>query len=335
MSFINSIVNQVFVINMDKDIERLEKITAVLSKQNITFERIPGVPGKDVKYDDRLTDFCNNFCGDSVKGCALSHRNIWDIAHERGYETILVFEDDADIPSDLSVQLQNIWETRPRDYDIISLGIECFGKENNTVCSHLQDLMGFSPKQFNKQFLKVSGQFDGHALIISRKGIEKLRTHKINGHVDVNITIWANLYNYNLYTTNTFTINQQDDVFESNNSVPIIYPYGLNYIFKHISMTHIRRVDYSANLSIFKLGSLNITLSILCIFFITLFVKPIYKYIILTYLIIEFFVTPIVSEAAPFFTVWTAAFLISYPFYGKNFKNMKRFSGKLIKAATR
>jgi len=316
---------------MDKDKERLEKISLALSRQNITFERIQGVPGKDVKHDDRLTDFCNNFCGDSVKGCALSHRNAWDIAHKRGYDAVLIFEDDADIPSDLSLHLQKVWEKRPDDYDIISLGIECFGKEYNNVCSNLQGLIGFGPTKFNKEFLKVNGQLGAHALIISKQGIEKLRTHKINGHLDADLTIWANLYNYKLYTTDTFTVNQQDGVFESNNSVPITYPSGLNYIFKQIPLTHARNWDYGANLSMFKLGPLKITNTIIYIFLITLFVPPLYKYIILAYLIVELIITPLFSEAAPFFTVWTAAFLISYPFYGKNFKNIKRF----IKAATR
>jgi len=332
MSFVNSIVNQVFVINMDKDTERLKKITAVLSRQNITFERIPGVPGKDVKHDDRLTDFCNNFCADSAKGCALSHRNAWDIAYERGYESILVFEDDADIPDDLSVQLQSIWHTKPDDYDIISLGIECFGRENNNVYHIFQNITGLQATPYNNNFLSVKGQLGTHALIISKQGIEKLRSHKINTHIDIEITIWSIQYNnLNIYTVDTFTIDQNDNEFESNNSPSKKYPTIANYMSKQIPISHYRNLDYQLHLQIFKLGFLKLTNILLLLFFLILFIPPIYKYGILAYLILELIVTPSLSEASPYFTVWTAAFLISYPFYGNNFKNIKRF----IKAATR
>jgi len=330
MSFINSIVNQVFVINMDKDTDRLKKITDTLSRQNITFERIPGVPGKDVKHDDRLTDFCNKFCGDSPKGCALSHRNAWDIAYERGYESILVFEDDADIPDDLSVQLQSIWRTKPDDYDIISLGIECFGNEKDNVCSNLQNIIGFKPTPFNSEFLKVNGQLGIHSVIISKSGIEKLRSHKINGHIDIEITIWANIYKYNLYTTNKFMINQNDDN-GSNNSIISKYPYISNYIFNNIQGSHARTFNYVLNTSLFKINNFKINTFMFILFVITLFIPPIYKYAVLAYLIGELIVTPSLSEASPYFTIWVAAFLISYPFYRNNFKNIKRF----IKAATR
>jgi GR25 family glycosyltransferase involved in LPS biosynthesis len=330
MSFVNSIVNQVFVVNMDKDTARLKKISEMLYKQNVTFERIQGVPGKDVKYDDRLTGFCNSFCADSAKGCALSHRNIWDISHKRGYDAILVFEDDVNIPDDFSVQLQKVWNKRPDDYDIILLGIHGFGVEENNLASIFQKITDMEPNKFNNSFLSVKGITGTYAMLISKAGIDKLRSNTINGHIDGQISIWTQIYNFKLYSTNTFSIDPNEDVV-SNNSTNIKYPYYANYIFKQIPATKITNLDYLANLSMYKIGSLNITNAILLTFFITLFVPQRYKYFILAYLIAEFIVTPSFSEAKPYFTVWAAAFLISYPFYGNNFKNIKRF----IKAVTR
>jgi len=324
---------------MDKDTDRLERISAALAKQNITFERIPGVPGKHVKHDDRLTDFCNNFCADSVKGCALSHRNIWDIAHERGYETILVFEDDAIIPDDLSLQLQRIWHKRPTDYDSISLGSNGFGVEENNMFSTFNKMTNMTPQPYNDSFKIVKGQFGFYALFISKSGINKFRSNKINGHIDAEITFWSwtNVNPFKFYMTHPLEVKPNIEIV-SNNSNKTKYPSCILYFLQKIQMSHINDATYFYNISLYKIGSLKITSALIFLFLITLFVPSIYKYGILAYLITELIMTPSLSEAKPYFTVWTAAFLISYPFYGNNFKNMKRFAGKMqsvIKAATR
>ena len=52
--FINTIVNNSYVINMDKDHKRLEVFTKYMNALNIPFERIKGVDGKQIyeKYKD-------------------------------------------------------------------------------------------------------------------------------------------------------------------------------------------------------------------------------------------------------------------------------------------
>ena len=323
MSFINSIVNQVFVINMDKDKDRLDKIANALLKQNITFERMPGVPGKDIKNDKRLTEFCNSVCGDSVKGCALSHRNIWDIAYERNYDAILVFEDDADIPEDLSYKLQKIWDKRPANYDIISLGIDCYGRENNNICSTLQDLTNNGPKNINKEFIEIKGILGAHALIISRNAIQKLRSHKINGHIDLEITLWSNEEPYYFYAVDTFSIYQNDDE-GSNNSSMGGYPYLLNSILRRIPISNTRGLDYLGNLSMFKIGFLKMTNFAVILFFVVLIVPPKFKFYILAYLVLEFFVRPSFSESKFYFMTWILSFLISGFIRGRFYRNFKK-----------
>jgi len=309
---------------MDKDTERLEKISIALSRQNITFERIPGVPGKDVKHDDRLTDFCNKFCADSVKGCALSHRNIWDIAYERGYESILVFEDDAIIPDDLSVQLQRIWHKRPDDYDIISLGSNGFGVEENNMYSTFNKITNMKPQPYNDSFKIAKGQFGFYALFISKSGINKFRSNKINGHIDGEVTFWswAQKTPFKFYITYPLEVKPNMEII-SNNSSKTQYPSCILYFLQKIQMSHINDATYFYNISLYKISSLKLTSGLIFFFLITLFIPPIYKYIVLAYLIGELIVTPSLSEASPYFTVWTAAFLISYPFYKNNLRQMR------------
>ena len=51
MSFLNSIVDKVYVINLDKDIKKLESIRKVLEEQHIVFERFNAIDGNTVALD--------------------------------------------------------------------------------------------------------------------------------------------------------------------------------------------------------------------------------------------------------------------------------------------
>ena len=95
MAFINRVCDKVFVINLDKDKGRLNAFDKCMELNSIKYERLPAVDGSKVKNDPRLTDFCNMFCTNGIKGCALSHRTIWEKMVENNYKNVLVFEDDA------------------------------------------------------------------------------------------------------------------------------------------------------------------------------------------------------------------------------------------------
>ena len=104
---INSFFDKIFYINLDKDVERDEKITAQFQKFNITnYERISAtkidiVP--DPMYwrnfnKDKLTE---NYILGSL-GCRNSHYRIMELSLQRGYNKILVLEDDVIIKEDPS-----------------------------------------------------------------------------------------------------------------------------------------------------------------------------------------------------------------------------------------
>ena len=79
-NFINTIVNNSYVINMDKDHKRLEVFTKYMNALNIPFERIKGVDGKQIyeKYKDKTS------LTPGELGCLLSHINIMKDAIEKG-----------------------------------------------------------------------------------------------------------------------------------------------------------------------------------------------------------------------------------------------------------
>lgn len=104
---INSYVDKIFFINMDKDVDRRNDILAQFQKHNITnYERISGVI-----IDDNTPKHClfgpyNNappekYYNGSV-GCLLAHRKAIQMAKDRGYKKILILEDDIVIDDDFN-----------------------------------------------------------------------------------------------------------------------------------------------------------------------------------------------------------------------------------------
>ena len=56
MSFINRVCDKVFVVNLEKDKERLQTFDTQMKKHNISYERFDAVLGSKVLRDERLTE---------------------------------------------------------------------------------------------------------------------------------------------------------------------------------------------------------------------------------------------------------------------------------------
>lgn len=124
-----------FVINLDRNHERLASITQRLHGLGIGFERLPGV------------EFESSVPRAGARGCAMSHLGAVKEARDRGFESVLILEDDAIFRPDFP----DLWsrllpQMRGLDYDIFygydwdsratspsALGITPIAK---TLCSH-------------------------------------------------------------------------------------------------------------------------------------------------------------------------------------------------------
>ena len=95
MAFVNRVCDKVFVINLEKDKEKLRSFDSIMNTNHIKYERFNAILGSKVDKDNRLTDYCNTFCTDGMKGCALSHRSIWELMVQNNYKNVLIFEDDS------------------------------------------------------------------------------------------------------------------------------------------------------------------------------------------------------------------------------------------------
>ena len=111
----------------------------------MNIERFDAIYGKNLPKDDM--DIKKYFMDDNQRdkrlnygiplnpgqiGCALSHIKIWEEAYEKGYDYILILEDDAIIPDNFKEKINPILKSLPKNWDYLSLNCAyCYGKNFN------------------------------------------------------------------------------------------------------------------------------------------------------------------------------------------------------------
>lgn len=126
-NYFHSVVDKIYVINMDHNKERLNHIKYQLDKFNIPFQRIAGVNGKKVypKYENKTS------LGPGVLGCLLSHILVIKDAIKNDYENILVLEDDAILHRNFLQEFEKKYKfikNNEKEIEMIYLG--CSQKHN-------------------------------------------------------------------------------------------------------------------------------------------------------------------------------------------------------------
>ena len=132
LSALNSAFDHIYVLTLDRARERQEHIASEL--EGLDFEFFTGVDKFDLDYDATIADGVydddkhhrlqrsSRSLSLGEVACALSHRGIYEDAVERGYETILVLEDDvAFLRQNLPV-FEAAWAELPADWEFLLLG---------------------------------------------------------------------------------------------------------------------------------------------------------------------------------------------------------------------
>jgi GR25 family glycosyltransferase involved in LPS biosynthesis len=107
MSILDGIVDGSFFINLDKRTDRLKDFTEEITRMGIQSERFPAITHAS-----------------GTVGCGYSHLSVLKMAKERGYKSVLIFEDDFEFIVDKSVFtniVQKIQVEIP-NYDVLMMG---------------------------------------------------------------------------------------------------------------------------------------------------------------------------------------------------------------------
>ena len=309
MSFTNRICDKVFVINLEKEKERLQAFDKQMSKNKINYERFNAVEGLKVLKDDRLSDYCNTFCTDGMKGCALSHRSIWDTMVKNGYRNIMICEDDAMIPDTFDKDLQNVYYHIPKDYDILYLGCLFGCKDDSSLNKLVTKVNGYEPQDVNDKVVEVKGTIGLHCYILSLEGAKKLIQHPITFHIDTQVMYLIKLYDYKSYAVNPLLVDSSQD----NSSMSDTYPKLLNSTFKNVEVNNLKRpstLDWVMNESFLKLGPFNINYLIVLLMFLVYFIPKKYQFLVYIWLFTELVYSQDLKNTFRYFVLLSIPILI-------------------------
>lgn len=117
MTVLVEMVMKLYVVNLDRRADRLRDITEVFKQNNIDFNRVPAVDGKD--YAAKLNKWEYSMTPPEV-GCFYSHMNCFKLIAEGESEYGVIFEDDVILSKYASYYLSSSsWI--PLDADIIKI----------------------------------------------------------------------------------------------------------------------------------------------------------------------------------------------------------------------
>jgi len=287
MSFLNRIVDKVYVINLKKDTEKMENAKKEFENQHIVYERFDAVLGKEVKSDPRITSTCNTYCADGIKGCALSHKTIWENALKNSYESVAIFEDDVLFNNDFNTVLQLNYKDVPTDFDILYLGASLDCGDKSTYNRFNEYINGIRNERLTDNLLKVNGCAGTYGYIVSKKGMQAIKDELVTMHIDMNIREWTAKHNLKVYAFHPVIVTQ--DV--TNSGLSSSFPPVLNSLLSQIDITdqpHNHTLSWILNECGYQYFGIKECSLMKFIFILAFFVPLKYYYIVYIWLLIEF-----------------------------------------------
>lgn len=197
-----------YVINMDKDVERYNKIASYYHNSDLSelpLERYSAVVGKNVEPTDWLTDDAINDFKQVLNngyrthhyqltyggiGCFLSHYNLAKqlLSEKKNVDAYIVFEDDTAIPRNLLSHIEKNISELPEDWDyLLFYTIRANGEPSTNKLNKLKSFWGLNGYIINKKG--------------ARKLVEETNTNKIDGQIDSYLSRMIQQKKMNVYAT--------------------------------------------------------------------------------------------------------------------------------------
>ena len=263
----NKYVDHVYLINMDKDKDRLITVINKCNELNIVFERFSGIDPKKLLEKENnkyLSKFNQYFMPYGIIGCAYSHIYIWLDAIKNNYKNILILEDDIIFKKDnFYINFENAYNELPNDYDMFYIG---YSHGDNNPTDNFKYI--YQPKQ---------SFYETHSYIISLEGCKKLikliNNAKINYQIDNFIS--NNKHLLNIYLIKDI-LTYQDRNYESN-----ITPYYFSFLKYGFR--------YGINGYLFRIGDYHFNIIDIFFLIILLIINLKYKKYILSIILLLFF----------------------------------------------
>lgn len=202
--------NNIWIINLDKSTDRMDRIKKNFEKYKIKFNRFSAIYGKNVSKEyinKNVSLTCKKLlCNYGIIGCAASHKTLWKQLVDSDDDFYIIFEDDIELnEKSFEIIKKIILHLNNKEYDIDYLNLNCV----NYGCSIQKTIFTIDEYKFGKPYMPLQTG----AYIITKKGAEKLLNYISNTsyHVDFEILFVKFFTNFNYYTSNIPIINLTND----------------------------------------------------------------------------------------------------------------------------
>jgi GR25 family glycosyltransferase involved in LPS biosynthesis len=239
---------------------------------------INGVRGSNLSNDE-INNNVNNILFSHINpkssvGCAMSHIKAWKHFKYNNTNPYAIFlEDDAIFEPNFTNNLYKVLDNTPEDFDILYLGCFFCDKQYNELSKHINNTLGkYKEEVILNDYIKIPQFFLGaHSYILSKKGVNKLiELFDKNVYYHLDFIILQEFFKNNLdvycvrkrliYQTSSSCISESENV--SSN-----HPILIDNMLKKYETDKYVSLNYFKNLSIFRIGNININLmSILFLF---------------------------------------------------------------------
>lgn len=263
-------IDNVYLINLDKDKDRLKSVLKECKKVGKRPIRVPGIQGSKLtekELKDNTSNYLFSVAGSkSAIGCAMSHIKAWETMIKNGDDSALFLEDDVVIDNNFKEKFSNIFKSVPKDYGIFYMGC-------SVGCNPLKkyafeySIVNLLLKGYVKTVKAISNNvyipalpLTAHGYILSKRGakhlLNRVKKDKIYGHIDVQIVKY--IYDIPSYAATPELIKQGNvDINTSNNSGTVNYPVIINKLLDNKD-EHGVPTNYKLNIHVLDIGGVGV-----------------------------------------------------------------------------
>jgi glycosyl transferase family 25 len=260
-------IDKIFIINLDKDIERLNNSYKQLNHYNINnYERYPAIYAAEAnKYElnSYTTTIGKIIASKTMIGCGISHINIWKKIVREKINTSLIVEDDFILVDDFLNKFNKIINKEPKEYDILFL---------SSGQIHNKDLKF---RDINEYFYKQIFISQTIGYIITLKGAEKILKYidKVSYHIDFQICMTSLFTDLDVISVKEGLIYQTFET--SNNLNDRNYPLIIDNL-----LLYNNTFNYYYKLVLISIKNFEININVIFIFLFGMYLFP-YAFILL------------------------------------------------------
>lgn len=248
-------INKIFIINLEKDKDRLYKSIIELNKYKLNnYEFTNAINGNKLnneEYKSYTSNIGYYITSPSMVGCGMSHIKIWEKIVKNNIKYSLILEDDFKFKNNFLNDFNEMIKHTPNNFDFLFLNSNIFSNKYLKFYD------------INDYFYKPLISVETVAYIMTLEGAKKILKYinKVSYHIDFQITLNHLYYNkqLNIIAAKKELIYQ--DFNDSNNTYNYNFPLIIDYLLNNYLLNYIYKIIL---LSIFSI-KININLIIILI----------------------------------------------------------------------